>query len=575
MTASPVSASSQAAAFRFLIVRSTANKLRSQLRRLKNPRNALALLFGLGYFWLVFFNRGARHGPGMPSSFMDAVSALLPLLLLVLAVYVWLFVNDKAALAFTPAEVSLLFTAPVSRRTLILYKLARSQTAVLSTSIIWVMIINHGTRAVERGISYWLMLSTISMHRLGVALVRTAQTEHGRAGVKKVWPVMLVAAAAVGAVAWSIYQSRTAMLGASDPGDVRDALVAAISTPPASWALYPFKALIAPTFAHSTELWLAAIPAAVALLVIHVVWVVATDAAFEEAAVEASAVRARRLTLMRSRGTIRDTVSAKARKRGIRLSPTGEPAVAILWKNTLWIMRSGQMRAMLGIPAVLAGVAVLAHGRSQFAETMVFAVSCTLASTTMLFGPMTMRNDLRSDLARLPILKTLPLAGRKIVLAEILSSALPVALTQYLYVLCGVIAISFFDHRVPTAAVRVGIVLGAPLALVGLNIANFAIHNGIAITFPAWIRVGDGLTSGIEMMGQRMLTLVVTLVMLALLLVGPALGGGAAWFVMRGIPAVSFVLAAVVGGVLLALECYPVMNMLGAQLDKLEPQHVS
>ncbi len=129
MTASPVSASSQAAAFRFLIVRSTANKLRSQLRRLKNPRYALALLFGLGYFWLVFFNRGARHnGQGMPSSFIDGVSALfLPLLLLVLAVYVWLFVNDKSALAFTPAEVSMLFTAPVSRRALILYKLARSR----------------------------------------------------------------------------------------------------------------------------------------------------------------------------------------------------------------------------------------------------------------------------------------------------------------------------------------------------------------------------------------------------------------------------------------------------------------
>ncbi len=97
--------------------------------------------------------------------------------------------------------------------------------------------------------------------------------------MKKVWPVVLVAAApAVSAVAWSIYQSRTAMLGATPATYAM--LVAAISTPPASWALYPFKALIAPTFAHSTELWLAAIPAAVARLVIHVVWVVATDAAF-------------------------------------------------------------------------------------------------------------------------------------------------------------------------------------------------------------------------------------------------------------------------------------------------------
>ncbi len=99
-----------------------------------------------------------------------------------------------------------------------------------------------------------------------------------------------------------------------------------------------------------------------------------------------------------------------------------------------------------------------------------------LASTTMLFGPMTMRNDLRSDLARLPILKTLPLAGRKIVLAEILSSALPVALTQYLYVLCGVIRSrsTTTGFRLPPCAR--GSCRGAPLALVGLNIANFAIR---------------------------------------------------------------------------------------------------
>jgi hypothetical protein len=33
--------------------------------------------------------------------------------------------SDTTALAFTQAEVSLLFTAPISRRGLILYKMAR------------------------------------------------------------------------------------------------------------------------------------------------------------------------------------------------------------------------------------------------------------------------------------------------------------------------------------------------------------------------------------------------------------------------------------------------------------------
>ena len=52
-------------------------------------------------------------------------------------------------------------------------------------------------------------------------------------------------------------------------------------------------------------------------------------------------------------------------------------------------------------------------GRSTTAEILV-AVMCTvLVVVILVFGPMVLRNDLRGDLRRLPMLKTLPMKGRE------------------------------------------------------------------------------------------------------------------------------------------------------------------
>jgi hypothetical protein len=197
-----------------------------------------------------------------------------------------------------------------------------------------------------------------------------------------------------------------------------------------------------------------------------------------------------------------------------------------------------------------------------------------IAGTTLLFGPMSMRNDLRGELARLPIIKTLPLPGRKIVMAEIASSALPTAAMQFMLIVAGMIAISFFPREALAFPLRIGIVLGAPIAFVGLNLANFTIHNGMALLFPAWVKIGDTGANGIEAMGQTMLTLIVTMFLLTLLLIVPLLGGAAAWFTLRGVPVAAMIVAGAVGGILLGLESYALMHVLGGQLDRLEPTQV-
>ena len=47
-------------AFAYLILTATRNRLTGKLRRLRNPRYALAVLLGLAYFWFFFFSSATR-----------------------------------------------------------------------------------------------------------------------------------------------------------------------------------------------------------------------------------------------------------------------------------------------------------------------------------------------------------------------------------------------------------------------------------------------------------------------------------------------------------------------------------
>ena len=114
------------AAFAYLIFNTTRNRVLSQVRRLKQPRYAIGLVLGLLYFYSLFFRRRALGGIGRSPFLGDTAETLAPIFVLMLAGGIWIFGGDRSALAFSEAEVAMLFTAPVPRRGLIIYKLVRS-----------------------------------------------------------------------------------------------------------------------------------------------------------------------------------------------------------------------------------------------------------------------------------------------------------------------------------------------------------------------------------------------------------------------------------------------------------------
>ena len=563
-------------AFWYLIRTSMRNRLRRQASRLRNPRYAVAFALGVVYFWF-FFLRNTR------SATMDETTSRVMLAFAGLAVlgylaWSWVFGTDRTALAFTRAEVAMLFTAPVSRRGLILYKLARSQLGILVSVVIWSMILNRAgdpLASLMRSLGLWVAMSTLSLHRLGIGLWRAGATELGVGGVRRSVPALLVFAAALGAVGWSVWSHWSWVTGAGDARRTFDAIIGIVDLPPAAIVFYPVKLAFAPVMLRDPGPWALALVQALLLLALHVWWVLSSDSAFEEAAAEASEHRAKQLEQMRAQRGGRSSVAVKSKRRSIPLSATGLPAMAIVWKNALWMLRTSQLRALLMPPVMLFG-GLLAFGIGDPKMGIIFAILCgVFVLILLLFGPMSMRNDLRSDLLHLPMLKTLPIPGRDVVLAQVMSGALSLVGSQLLLAAVAYVALTVSPGSSPVPAqVLVACAIAAPLFLLTLNAANFTLHNGAALLFPGWVKLGEHGPGGIEATGQMMLTTVATLLGLVLLLVLPAVAGGVGFLAFSAELGTGVLVGLLAASAMLAAETWLMVSGLGRAFETVEPTQI-
>src|SRR5262245_12051934 len=163
----------------YLQLCSSANRLASQIKRLKKPKYLAGFLVGGAYFYFYFFRYLFKAGrpmrgpvPEMPLEFSGGYELIAALVVLILILFKWVLPNDRAALAFSEAEVTFLFPAPISRRTLIHFKLLKSQAGILFTTLLMAFLSNRfGQRgnAVFHIVGWWMVLSTLNLHSLGAS----------------------------------------------------------------------------------------------------------------------------------------------------------------------------------------------------------------------------------------------------------------------------------------------------------------------------------------------------------------------------------------------------------------------
>ena len=166
----------------FLTLRSLRNRVRVQISRLKNVRYLLGLAFIVFYFSMVLRPDRLMRLPrdaqaAFPGAVLGDVAASLgALFILLMAAWWWAFGARLNVLAVTPAEGQFLIAAPVSRRRLLLYKIGRSSLAILfSAAFLALLSMRRGggaAFAVARGLAYFVVLSTLSLHKIAATLTR-------------------------------------------------------------------------------------------------------------------------------------------------------------------------------------------------------------------------------------------------------------------------------------------------------------------------------------------------------------------------------------------------------------------
>ena len=579
----------------YLQVQSVKNRLWQRLRRLRNPRYFFGALIGGAYLASLFsrslFSYGRRsYFPtgGVETSAWESVIALG---LLLGAVLIWLVPHGRAALVFSEAEIAFLFPAPISRRTLIHFKLIRSQTAVLFT-VFFLTLLRGWSGGVGgafmRAAGYWLIFSTINLHMIGSSFARTILLERGltswqrRAGI-----IGLLAAVVAVAVFWT---GRDLPPLPDGPGLGFMGLVNYLSEilplPPLSWLLLPFRWIVRPYFAAGdARAFLWTLGPALLVLALHYLWVVRADVAFEEASLAASQRHATRVAAVRE-GRGLTTRPHRRRRAPFRLSPTGPPAVALLWKN---LLSAGQLfTARLAITLVgwsaLVGFSMQAGAGQTNWPSVIGGMALVLGAWSLVLGPQFVRQDFRQDLAAADLLKMYPLLGWQVALGELLTPTLILTVFQWVFIVLATTLLSHPQARgiLPDdddAPARwtdhVSLAVSAAIAVGPLNLVSLLVPNAAALLLPAWFA---GTTSqaggrGIEVMGQRLIFVLGQFLVQIIAVVPPALAAFV-FYVLVATPFLPEFLilpsTALVAALFLLAEAFGGLSLLGYWFERFD-----
>ena len=561
----------------YIIVCSFRNRTRVRLQRLKQPRYLVGLIAGAAYLYFSFFarfrasrasaaRRGASRMPASLTALLASAPAFGGLLLMAIATGAWLMPVESGLLEFSDAELQFLFPAPVSRRQLLIHRLLRSQVGMLFGALT-IGVFSPSASGFARlriAIASWILLVTGKMYFTGVTLAR-ARLGARRARARRVaWLPLgatILAIAVVGiAIAREYLQS--------PPSGVLETLLLVgrvARTGTARIVLWPFVALARPVFADGPQAYLAAIGSALVVMFAIGTWVLLSDEAFQEAVADVAARRSQE-------PTTKGAPTYKVRSAGWTLAPIGRPETAFAWKAAMQTLRMIDRRSLARMVAILFSLTIIAAsmGRANGLASLLGAFSFAGTVFAILLAPQVVRIDMRQDLAHLELLKTWPVKASAVVRGEMLWPGVIITAGAW-----TMLAVATYLSGTILGELSVGLRMGGGAALAiltpALVFSQLTIHNAVALTFPAWVPLGNQRPRGLDAMGQRLIMLGGTWLLLILSAVPGAIAGGLVWFALqRFVGAAALVPAAMVCSVIVGVEVLLATEAIGPAYERLD-----
>jgi len=267
----------------------------------------------------------------------------------------------------------------------------------------------------------------------------------------------------------------------------------------------------------------------------------------------------------------RNQLVTKRPKTSTALSPIGAPQWALAWKNILAARRIHMMKlaTLTALPAFIAIVGCISSDTFQGRLTAIAIGAIMLPAMLVVLGPRALAADFRMEQGNMDILRSLPLSGRQVVWGELLGPlSLLIGLQWVALAIALFVALSVGGLGIGTLAC-ISIALSMAVLSPVLTALFLVIENAAVLLFPAWTSTGQLM--GVEAIGQRMLTWVVSMLALVVAIL-PAfavgivvLFGSLVAFGVLGAP-----IAAIAASGLIAVEIVIAIRWLGRVFERLD-----
>lgn len=554
------------------------NRIMQRLRRLRQPRYLIGAIAGGMYFWFLIFRRAAGGSNGRlifkTMSITPIIVDVASVVLLLMMILAWALPADSGGLDFSETEIAFLFPAPLRRRDILLYKILRAQPQALFSALIMTLL---GWWRNGLFVGMWAVISVLSIYFMLVSL--------GRARLRLMHVGFVARLFGVAAIVAGLYWLAVSELRTIDFthlnrfNDLKSPAVFKALNAPFEKPLIRAILFIPRLFAS------AALPPSLATLAVSVLAVLALGVAFfylaaalnvsfEEASLAISQKRATRKDRVRGQraGSL---VMFRHAPAPFRLHETGPVEVAIVWKNLIALVRNSiAWVAVFALTiAFLLGMALWSHtsGGYETIGTGLLIMACMFP----LIAPNVFANDLRLDMPRLEVLKSYPIAGDRLIAAEIAAPLAVISILEMLFATSAAVLIGMSDTTKPffSFVATPQFIVAVLILTLPVIAVQLLIRNAVPVLFPAWAGRGKDEPRGFVMTGQRLVVLAGNLLVLAVALVPAAVvflpSLWIAYKFFAGNPAFVAVATMPAVGVLVA-EVWMGVRALGAQFETID-----
>ncbi|HEX6811248.1 MAG TPA: putative ABC exporter domain-containing protein [Planctomycetota bacterium] len=503
------------------------NRVKALLRRMRQPKYVIGFVLTSVYLgWILLLNPGRSgedaRSPEQVRADAGVVAAGFYWLQVVVA---WFSLSSGRGVAFREAEVQLLFPRPFTRWQILRFKWLSAQPGGIVGSLI-VGLVFHRLGGLSYPcvvLGFWInqavFYANATLVGLWLARLKARGGRAARCTSLPAWTLLCALLAGL-ALAWP-------SIGNASGWDAVQALARSPWLAALSWPFLQMTDLLL-----STDFASFAAASLVPLLFFaaHVCLVWWADFRFEDQAVEIAEkiqnIKTEGLGALQSK---RELVVAKPRVPW-QLAPTGPVWKALVWKNIISLGRLPRRLAIrfaifLVLIVSLVGSLVVTEGTAPDAPTRIGFVLLGLLVYATLLAPSMVRVDLRIDIPHFDVLKAMPLRGRSLIFGEIMGTVVVIWLVQAVGCLLAAILITREGKQEFVWSDKAPALVGLLCVFFAIDFALVAIENLSALWLPGFVRLGRGVRTGFDNIGQNLIGALIRMVVLFALLLAPGITG--------------------------------------------------